>query len=103
MRLGTGLRVNSPNLEQCDLLRIEYTALGELCADESVWSSKHASLRGASLETRKAACEVLLDYMRRGLAINVECLEPDYGGEVIRRQSVQNLIEPWAIDEGGEK
>jgi superfamily II DNA/RNA helicase len=97
--LERGWRVNSPNLEQCDLLRIEYIALDELCADESVWSNKHVSLREASPETRKAACEVLLDYMRHGLAINVECLEPDYG-EVVRRQSVQNLIEPWAIDEG---
>lgn len=48
-------------------------------------------------ETRETVCRVLLDHMRRGLAINAECLNPDYG-TVIRRRSEQDLIEPWSID-----
>jgi hypothetical protein len=35
--------------------------------------------------------------MRRGLAISAECLNPDYGN-VIRRRSEQDLMEPWVID-----
>ncbi len=95
--LERGWRVTSPNLEQCDLLRIEYMALDELCTDESVWDRKHPALTNASPETRKTVCDVLLDYMRRGLAIRAECLNPDYGN-VIRRRSEQDLIEPWVID-----
>ncbi len=96
--LERGWRVTSPNLEQCDLLRIEYMALDELCTDESVWDRKHPALTNASPETRKTVCDVLLDYMRRGLAIRAECLNPPDYGNVIRRRSEQDLIEPWVID-----
>ncbi len=51
-------------------------ALDELCTDESVWDRKHPALTNASPETRKTVCDVLLDYMRRGLAIRAECLNP---------------------------
>lgn len=95
--LERGWRVTTPNLEQCDLLRIEYMALDELCRDERIWDGKHPALAAASPETREVVCSVLLDHMRRGLAINAECLNPDYG-TIIRRRSEQDLIEPWAIE-----
>ena len=42
--------------------------------------------------------KVLLDYMRRELAISVNYLDPTWQ-EQIRQQSNQRLIAPWAIDE----
>ena len=87
--LERGWRVTSPNLEQCDLLRIEYMALDELCTDESVWDRKHPALTNASPETRKTVCDVLWTHETRP-AIRAECLNPDYGN-VIRRRSEQDL------------
>jgi very-short-patch-repair endonuclease len=96
--LERGWRITMPNLEQCGLLRIEYTVLEDLCADESEWATLHPALRDASPETRQKIGRVLLDHMRRELAINVRYLN---SGEQdrIRSQSYQRLVAPWALDE----
>ncbi|MBF6596052.1 MAG: DEAD/DEAH box helicase [Thermaceae bacterium] len=96
--LKRGWRITSPNLEQCGLLRIEYLSLDELCAAEGEWADKHAALATASPETRMKIARVLLDYMRRELAIKVDYLDQDYQ-ERIQQLSSQRLVDPWAIDE----
>jgi very-short-patch-repair endonuclease len=96
--LRRGWRVTSPNLEQCGLLEIRYPALDELCAAEEEWRSVHGSLATATPSLRKQVAKVLLDYMRRELAIKVDYLDPKYQESLIQ-QSSQRLIEPWAIDE----
>lgn len=96
--LKRGWRITSPNLEQSGLLRIEYASLEELCAAEDVWQNTHEVLTSASPETRMRIAKVLLDYMRRELAIKVSYL--DQGAqESLRQLSSQRLIAPWAIDE----
>lgn len=55
-------------------------------------------MTGALPETRFAICKVLLDYMRRELAINVDFLTNEFF-ERIQQQSSQSLRDPWAIDE----
>ncbi|NMB13325.1 MAG: DEAD/DEAH box helicase [Firmicutes bacterium] len=95
--LERGWRITSPNLEQCDLLRIEYMGIDELCTDEAIWRGKHPALETASPETRKDLCIVLLDYMRRGLAVNAQCLDPEYTNSIVRRSN-QHLVEPWALE-----
>ena len=99
--LERGWRVTSPNLEQCGLLKISYDSLDDLCAAEDVWQEKHPALVGAAPETRVKVATVLLDDMRRRLAIKVDYLDYDYQ-ERIRRRSNQNLIPPWAVDENEE-
>lgn len=96
--LKRGWRVTAPNLEQCGLLEIRYLSLKEVCADPAVWRDCHPALKNASAETRQEVAKVLLDYMRRELAIKVDYLDPTYQ-ENLRQQSSQRLIEPWAIDE----
>lgn len=96
--LKRGWRVTSPNLEQCGLLEIRYLSLDEVCADANVWQKSHAVLQSASAETRQRVAKVLLDYMRRELAIKVDYLNPIYQESIVQ-QSSQRLIEPWAIDE----
>mgnify|MGYP000919100567 CR=1 FL=1 len=96
--LKRGWRITSPNLEQSGLLKIEYLSLEELCTAEDVWQNRHAALASASPETRMQIAKVLLDYMRRELAIKVTYL--DQGAqESLRQLSSQRLIAPWAIDE----
>ncbi len=99
--LERGWRVTSPNLEQCGLLKISYDSLQEVCAAEDVWQENHAALVEATPETRAKVATVLLDDMRRRLAIKVDYLDYDYQ-ERIRRRSNQNLIPPWAVDENEE-
>ena len=50
------------------------------------------------MDTRKHICKVLLDFMRRELAIKVDYLKPDYQDQ-IKQLSSQHLIAPWVIDD----
>jgi ATP-dependent helicase YprA (DUF1998 family) len=96
--LERGWRVTAPNLEQTGLLRIEYVSLDELAASDDVWADKHEALAGASTEQRERIAKVLLDFMRRELAIKVDYLDSAYQ-EGLRQRSSQRLRPPWAIDE----
>lgn len=96
--LKRGWRITSPNLEQCGLLEIKYTSLDEVCEAEDLWQDCHPALVTASPDTRKKICKVLLDYMRREMAIKVDYLNREFQ-ERLQQQSNQHLIPPWAIDE----
>jgi len=76
--LRRGWRITSPNLEQCGLLEIRYKSLPELCAAEEEWQHAHPALADASPETREKVAKVLLDHMRRELAIKVDYLESEH-------------------------
>ncbi len=96
--LRRGWRITSPNLEQCGLLEIDYDSLDDVCAADDVWANCHPALAHASPQTRRRISRVLLDYLRRELAIKVDYLDAGYQ-ERIQQQSSQRLVEPWAIDE----
>ncbi len=96
--LRRGWRVTSPNLEQCGLLEIDYLSLIELCEASEEWQDVHEALETATPQTRERVCRVLLDLMRRELAIRVNYLNAEFQ-ESLRQQSDQHLIAPWAIDE----
>ncbi|HET6979842.1 MAG TPA: DEAD/DEAH box helicase [Pyrinomonadaceae bacterium] len=96
--LRRGWRITSPNLEQCGLLEIAYPSLDEVCEAEDVWKNSHPALVTADPGTRSKVASVLLDYMRRELAIKVNYLD-SFHQERIKQQSSQKLIDPWALDE----
>ena len=96
--LRRGWRVTSPNLEQCGLLDIDYLSLGDFCGDQDEWKDSHPALVRCSTADREKICRVLLDYMRRELAIRVSHLDP-VEQESIRQLSRQRLAPPWAIDD----
>ena len=96
--LRRGWRITSPNLEQTGLLRIEYESLDELAADADTWRDCHAALVSAKPETRKAIARVVLDYLRRELAIKVDYLA-QISQEQLVQVSNQRLRSPWALDE----
>lgn len=93
-----GWRITAPNLEQVDLLRIDYESLGELCRDDKEWQRTHPALLGAPPEVRERVAKVLLDYLRRELAIKVDYLNQDFQ-ERMRQASSSRLIAPWALEE----
>jgi superfamily II DNA/RNA helicase/very-short-patch-repair endonuclease len=96
--LQRGWRLTSPNLEQVGLLEVRYEGLDEAADDPELWEGTHDALAHASPETRQRVCTVLLDWMRRELAIKVDYLDADQQ-ERIKQQSSQRLKSPWAIDE----
>ena len=98
--LERGWRVTSPNLEQCGLLEFEYLAIDEVANDQSTWEDKnaHAALIAATPEQRKTVIRVLLDHMRRSLAVKEDSLNSNYQ-ERISEQSRQRLRDPWVIED----
>ena len=96
--LKRGWRITSPNLEQCGLLEVEYRSLDELCGDGEVWKNRHTALDAAAPLLRRELAKALLDFMRQGLAVRVDYLDPNYQ-ERLQQQSRQRLIQPWALDD----
>jgi very-short-patch-repair endonuclease len=96
--LERGWRITSPNLEQCGLLEIRYQSLEDVCKAEDVWQNTHVALVSATPEIRSHVARVLLDFMRRSLAVKVDYLNTEIQ-ERIRQQSSQRLRSPWSIDE----
>ncbi len=99
--LERGWRITAPNLEQCGLLDISYASLAEVCAAEDVWEGRHALLAQATPADREKIATVLLNLMRRELAVRVDYLSSNWQ-EGLKQRSSQYLIDPWAIDEEEE-
>ena len=98
--LQRGWRVTSPNLEQCGLLEFEYLGIDELVNDQQYWQEKeaHPLLVAATPEQRKTIIRILLDHLRRSLAVKEDALNSNYQ-ERICEQSRQRLCEPWVIED----
>lgn len=96
--LERGWRLTQPNLEQTDLLRIEYESLDELAEDESEWAPCHDALASATSITRRFVMWVLLDSIRRDLAVKVDVLDTDYQ-EGLKRRAEQRLAGTWSLDD----
>ncbi|NOK64368.1 MAG: DEAD/DEAH box helicase [Chloroflexi bacterium AL-N10] len=95
--LRRGWRLMQPNLEQCGLLLIDYDSLKEVCDNDQLWSS-YPLLQTTPPETRFTITRTVLDYMRRELAIDAECLRSDRQEALIRK--VQSALkDPWAFDD----
>lgn len=96
--LKRGWRIMAPNLEQVGLLKIAYPYLTEACRDAEIWANCHPALANASSEGRSAIASVLLDFMRRELAVKVDYLTQPYQEGLLQR-SRQRLQPPWGLDE----
>ena len=96
--LQRGWRITNPNLEQLDLLKIEYRDLMDCCRDEEEWQKRHPLLGSISPERRFHLVNELLERMRRGLCIKTIYLDPNFQ-EQIRNRSYNELREPWGLSE----
>ncbi|WP_344856080.1 DEAD/DEAH box helicase [Planomonospora alba] len=100
--LERGWRITMPNLEQTGLLKVDYLDLPEIAAAEDLWESQHHALRDDAPQHREELMRVLLDELRRVLAIEVDCLT-DVGFEQVEKLSEQHLRDPWALPEREQK
>ena len=96
--LRRGWRIMSPNLEQTDLLKVEYQSLDELANENAEWNGCHRALAEATPEVRARVGRVLLDHLRRELAIKVDYLDEAFQQRLLQLSN-QRLRAPWAIDE----
>lgn len=94
--LRRGWRVLQPNLEQCGLLRVEYDGLDALARRDELWREVPL-LSGWPAAQRRGIVETLLNEMRRHLAIEVHCLDPQRQEE-FRRRVIEHLNERWAVE-----
>ncbi|MET9195304.1 DEAD/DEAH box helicase [Streptomyces olivaceus] len=94
--LVRGWRITMPNLTQTGLLRFEYTDLREIAADQECWQDAPPALAGDSPEHREHIARVLLDELRRSLAVDEPLLTQE-GFDQLRRQSEAQLLGVWAL------
>lgn len=90
-------RVTNPNLERLGLMRVEYKGLDVLCRNEDKFKDSHAILRNASPEKRKRAFMVLLDHMRKSLAVATDSLDQASIEALQRRSGL--LKAPWTVSD----
>ena len=93
-----GWRFTNPNLEELGLVRAEYISLDDLAADADAFANAPPELRQADSATRRSILLLLLDTMRRGLAVTAEALDPATVEETANAAR-QSLREPWSISQ----
>ncbi|MPZ00121.1 MAG: DEAD/DEAH box helicase [Actinophytocola sp.] len=91
-------RITMPNLEQTGLLTVDYLDLLDIAAAEDIWANRHFALRDDAPEHRHELMRLLLDELRRVLAVDVDCFS-ELGFEQLLKLSNQHLRDPWALPE----
>jgi len=94
--LRRGWRFNNPNLDQLNLLVINYRELHEFCADESAFGQPGTLLRRLDTTGREAFCRLVFDEMRRALCLESRYLDP-VDQEKTKNTAHQYLNERWAF------
>ena len=91
-----GWRYTNPNLEELGLVQASYVSLADLCADETAFADTPEILTKASPATRHEALQLVLEAMRKGLAVQAEALDR-LATDALANRSRGYLREPWAF------
>jgi Lhr-like helicase len=93
--LRRGWRFNNPNLDQLNLLNIQYRGIDDFAAEESLFVG-HPVLSKLSSTQRKELSSSLFDYMRRGLCLQTIYLDA-VEQERAKSMAFQHLNDRWAF------
>ena len=95
-----GWRYTNPNLEQLELVTVDYLGIDELAADEELFASAPTVLRLASPAMRKAIYREMFDHLRKWMAIRSQVLEPTSVEQMLQKSHARLRV-PWGfgIDE----
>ncbi|WP_034266579.1 protein kinase domain-containing protein [Actinospica robiniae] len=96
--LQRGWRVTMPNLEQTGLLRVGYQDADEIAGHEPLWAAASDPLATAAPALRAELIRILLDELRRALAIDVDCFVREEFDKLVQRAG-QHLNEAWLLAE----
>ena len=91
-----GWRYTNPNLEQLDMVRVAYLGLDELASDDELFADAHPLLQQASHAVRKEVYRVLLDHMRKWMAIRSQVLDTAVIEQLVAK-SHSRLRSPWGF------
>jgi Lhr-like helicase len=91
-----GWRYTNPNLEQLDLVRVEYQGIEELAADEELFATAPDVLRDASPAVRAAVYRETFDHLRKWMAIRSQVLDPTVLEQLVSK-SHSRLRAPWGF------
>ncbi|NVK64978.1 MAG: DEAD/DEAH box helicase [Flavobacteriales bacterium] len=97
--LRRGWRYNTPNLEQCALLEIDYKTLNQLAADDEEWEDFHL-LNSLSNEERKDILKQITTYFRTSYALDHRKLEDSKRAELANEiKDTLRTDSNWCLDE----
>lgn len=91
-----GWRYTNPNLEQLELVKVDYLGLKELAEDEELYASVPDPLRYARPSVREAVYRELFDHLRQWMAIRSRVLDPTVLEQMLSR-SHSRLRLPWGF------
>jgi superfamily II DNA/RNA helicase len=91
-----GWRYTNPNLEQLELVQVDYLGLADLCADEPAFANGPEILKFAKPETRQKVFRALFDHLRKWMAIRSQVLEQTTIEQMVAR-SHSRLRAPWGF------
>ena len=92
-----GWRYTNPNLEQLGLIEARYLSLEDLVQDNGEFETSPL-LRASSRDERSAALRAVLDFMRKGLAVECDALDRLKVESLAGR--MRSVIKtPWVLDE----
>lgn len=91
-----GWRYTNPNLEQLQLVKVDYEGLDALAADEELFAGSPEVLRRASPAVRANVYRVLLDHLRKGMAVRSQVLEATTIEQLLAK-SHSRLRAPWGF------
>ena len=91
-----GWRYTNPNLEQLDMVRVEYLGIEDLAADDELFEKSHPLLKHADHAIREALYSELLDHMRKWMAIRSQVLDTAVLEQLVAK-SHSRLRSPWGL------
>lgn len=94
-----GWRYTNPNLEQLRMVEVDYIDLEDLAADDDLFAGSHRVLKQASRAVRMAVYRVLLDHMRKGMAIRSHVLDTAVLEQLVAK-SHSRIRPPWGFGSG---
>ena len=91
-----GWRYTNPNLEQLEMVRVAYLGIDELASDDELFADAHPLLQQANHAVRKEVYRVLLDHMRKWMAIRSQVLDTAVIEQLVAK-SHSRLRSPWGF------
>ena len=91
-----GWRYTNPNLEQLEMVQVEYLGLDDLAADDELVADSHPLLQQASHAVRKEVYRELLHHMRKWMAIRSQVLDAAVLEQLVAK-SHSRIRSPWGL------